>query len=99
HWLGAEDVATLLDEPARRFAVLDVLDHPRVGAVSVTLARMLHNSLERAAARAYPLDRGDLLHQGEDRLDLERGAEPGLSGADAPPLAQVLERVDHEPHL
>src|SRR5581483_2712873 len=63
------------------------------------LARVVDHPLERPPARADALDRGDLLAQGQDRLDLQRRAEPGLGGPDPPALAQVLERVDREPHL
>ena len=55
--------------------------------------------LEGAPSRAHALDRGDLLPEGQDRLDPERRAQPCLSGADPAPLAQVLERVEREPHL
>ncbi len=97
--LGAEDVAALLDQVPSRLVVLDVLDDPRVGAVGVASAGVLDQPLEGAPSRAHALDRGDLLPEGEDRLDLERRAQPCLRGADPAPLAQVLERVDREPHL
>ena len=51
------------------------------------------------APGAHALDRSDLLFEREDRLDLERRAEPRRGSADPPPAAQVLERVDGEPHL
>ena len=62
-------------------------------------ARVLDQPLEGAPSRAHALDRGDLLPEGQDRLDLQRRAQPCLSGADPAPLAQVLERVEREPHL
>ena len=65
----------------------------------VALAREVDHALEGAAAGADALDRGDLLLEREDRLDLQRRADEGLGGADPTALAQVLERVDREPHL
>ena len=54
---------------------------------------------KRPPSRPHPLDRRDLLLEREDRLDLQGRAEEGLRGADPAALAQVLERVDREPHL
>ena len=64
--------------------------------------RARRKSTIRSNARpdgAHALDRRDLAVDGEDRLDLQRAAEPGLRGADAPAAAQELERVDREPDL
>ena len=63
------------------------------------LLRVLDQPPQGLGARPDPLDRGDLLLEREDRLDLERRAEPRGRGADAAAAAQVLERVDREPHL
>ena len=79
--------------------VLDVLDDPAVGALLVALAGVVAQPLQRAGAGADPLDRGDLLLEGEDRLDLQGAADPGAGAADAAAAAQVLEGVDREPHL
>ena len=49
-----------------------MLDDPGVGARLVTLARVVAQPLERPRAGPDPLDRGDLLLEGEDRLDLQR---------------------------
>ena len=65
----------------------------------LALVGELDHALERAPARAHALDRRDLLLEREDRLDLQRRAEQRLRGADPPAPAQVLERVDREPHL
>ena len=65
----------------------------------VALARVVAQALERAGAGADPLDRGDLLLEGQDRLDLQGAADPGAGAADAAAAAQVLEGVDREPHL
>ena len=61
---------------------LDVLDHPRVGAVLMTAAQQIDHALEGAARGPDALDRGDLGLDGEDRLDLQRRAEPGLRAGD-----------------
>ena len=58
------------------------------------LAGELDQPLEGAPSRAHALDRGDLLPEGQDRLDPERRAQPCLSRADPASLAQVLERVE-----
>ncbi len=65
----------------------------------VALAGVVAQPLDRAGAGADPLDRGDLLLQGQDRLDLQRRADPGAGAADPPAAPQVLEGVDREPHL
>ena len=79
--------------------VLDVLDDPGVEAVLVALAGVVAQPLDRAVAGPDPLDRGDLLLEGEDRLDLQRRADPGARAADPAAAPQVLEGVDREPHL
>ena len=65
----------------------------------LALAGELDHALERAAAGADALHRRDLLLERQDRLDLQRRAEPRLGRADPAAAAQVLERVDREPHL
>ena len=82
--------------PPRR---LDVLDDPGVCAVVVALLGVVGEPPQRTCAGAHALDRGDLLVERQDRLDLERRAEPGRRCTDAAAPAQVLERVDGEPHL
>ena len=79
--------------------VADVLDDPAVGAGLVALAGVVAQALQRAGAGADALDRGDLLFEREDRLDLQGAADPGPGAADAAAAAQVLESVDREPHL
>ena len=61
--------------------------------------KQVDHPLERAARGPDPLDRRDLRLDGEDRLDLQRRAEPRLGAGDPPAAAQVLERVDREPQL
>src|SRR6478736_7652577 len=70
-----------------------------VRAVVAALARVVDHPLECAAPGAHPLDGRDLLAQSQNRLDLERRAQPCLCGPDPAALAEVLERVDREPHL
>ena len=67
--------------------------------VLVALAGVVAQPLDRAGAGPDPLDRGDLLLEGEDRLDLQRRADPGPGAADPAAAPQVLEGVDREPHL
>ena len=78
---------------------LDVLNHPPVRPVVVELVGVLNHALEGALGGAHPLDGGDLVLEREDRLDLERAADPRLRLAHAPAAAQILERVDAEPDL
>ena len=59
--------------------------------------QVVDEPLERAPGRAHALDRRDLALDREDRLDLQRRADPRLRRADAPAAAQELERVDREP--
>ena len=77
---------------------LDVLNHPRVGAVLRPAAQQLDHSLEGPLGGADALDGGDLALDGEDRLDLQRRAQPRWAPAIRPP-AQALQGVDREPHL
>ena len=95
--LAAEDLDPALDEPLRLVGRLDVLHAPGVGAVGVQRAHVLDHPLERAPRGAHALDGRDLRFQREDRLDLQRAADPRLRAADAATAAQVLERVEHEP--
>ncbi len=89
----------VVDQGRRGLVVLDVLDDPAVEARLVVLAGVVAQALDRAGPGAHALDRGDLLLEGEDRLDLQRRADPGAGAADPAAAAQVLERVDREPHL
>ena len=75
---------------------LDVLDEEDVGAALAALLEVVDEALERPARGAHALDRQDLRVDREDRLDLQRRADPRLRAADAPAAAQVLERVDRE---
>src|SRR6202012_5598362 len=95
----AEHLAEVGGQQFGGLRVLDVLDDPGVGARFVQLAAVAAQPLQRARARADPFDRGDFTVDREDRLDLQRAADPGAGAADAAALAQVLERVDGEPHL
>ena len=88
--LAAEDLAAIIDQGAGCLVVLDVLNDPAIDAVLVALASVVAQALDRAGASADALDRGDLLLQGEDRLDLQSRANPGACAADAaaaPPRA------------
>ena len=89
----------VFDQAGGGLVVLDVLDDPGVEAGLVALAGVVAQALDRAGAGPHPLDRGDLLLQGEDRLDLQRRADPGAGAADPAAAPQVLEGVDREPHL
>ena len=60
---------------------------------------MLGHALEGTARRAHALNRRDLLAQGQDRLELQGAADPGLCLADPPATLEVLQRVDAEPDL
>src|SRR5690349_24900272 len=72
---------------------LDVLHDPGVGVAGVQLLRVGDHALEGPTRGAHALDRHDLVLEREDRLDLQRPAEPRLRLADAPAAAQILERV------
>ena len=78
---------------------VDVLHRPGVGARLVALAGVVHHPLEHPGARAHALDRRHLALHGEDRLDLQRRADPGARRADPPAALEELERVDAEPQL
>src|SRR5258705_7329915 len=97
--VAAEDPPPALHERLRLVRGLDVLDDPGVVAAVVARAQEVDHPLERAARGADALDRRDLSVHREDRLDLERAAEPCLRRADPPAAAQELERVDREPDL
>src|SRR5437660_587948 len=66
-------------------------------ALSLELLRIGHHALEGAPGGAHALHGHDLVLQREDRLDLQRAAEPRLRLADAPAATQVLECVHAEP--
>ena len=66
---------------------------------SCARAQQVDHPLERPPRGPDALDRGDLGLDGQDRLDLQRRAEPRLRAGDPAAAAQVLERVDREPHL
>ena len=87
------------DQRLRLVGVVRVLHDPAVAPVRLHLLDQRHQALERPAAGAHPFDGADLRLQREDRLDLEGRAQPRLSAADAPALAQVLERVEREQEL
>src|SRR5262249_27654623 len=95
----AEDRLAVLDELGRALGILRVLDDPAVGAGLVALARVALHPLQGARPGADPLDRSYLVFESENRLDLQRGADPRARRADAAPAAQVVERVDREPDL
>jgi hypothetical protein len=93
------DLAAALGEPLGHVGRLDVLEEEHVGAAVVTLLQVVDHPLERPAGGAHALDRHDLVVEREDRLDLQRRADPRAGGADPAAAAQELERVDHEPEL
>ena len=95
--LAAEQLAAALDQLGGALGRLDVLDDPAVGALVAARAHVVDHPLERAPGGADALDRRDLGLEREDRLDLQRAAQPGLRAADAPAALQVGERVDAEP--
>src|SRR5919106_354198 len=97
--LALEDRRAALHERGALVRGVDVLGRPGVGARVVALARVVDHPLEGPRAGADALDRRHLVLHGEDRLDLERGADPGARRADAPAALEELERVDREPHL
>src|SRR5262245_49599313 len=97
--LTAEDLAAVVGQRTGGLEILDVLDHPGIEAGLVALARIVAQPLERAGSSADALDRGDLLLEGEDWLDLQRRADPGTGATDPATPSQVLEGVDREPHL
>src|SRR4029077_1471752 len=79
---GAEDLAPALDELLCLLGRLDVLDGPRSGAVGLALVHVADHPLERAARGSHALDGRDRPVDGQDRLDLQRPAEPRLGAAD-----------------
>src|SRR5215218_7887777 len=103
--LALEDRLTLEDVLAARrqeLALLrgiDVLDRPAVGLGVVALPRVVHHPLEHPGARAHALDGSHLALDREDRLHLERRADPGAGRTDSSTALEELERVDREPHL
>src|SRR5262249_54300921 len=68
---GPEDLSSPCHELVGLLAGLDVLDDPRVGAVVVAAAHVVHHPLERPSRRADALDRRDLGLDREDGLDLQ----------------------------
>jgi hypothetical protein len=96
--LGAHHLTAALDQPLSALRVPYVLDDPGVVPGTRELVRVLDEPFEHPLAGPHPFDRGDLVFEGEDRLDLQRRTHPGARRADSPALAQVLERVDRKPH-
>jgi hypothetical protein len=94
--VAAVDLAAALGEALGHVVRLDVLDDEHVGAGFASGGQVVDHALEGAAGRAHALHRLDLALDREDRLDLECRADPCLRRADAPPAAEVLERVDRE---
>src|SRR5215213_136054 len=90
----AVDLAPAPGDPLGELRRLYVLDEEDVRPGVVLLLQLAHEPVDRAALRAHALDGRDLAVDGEDRLDLQRGPEERLRGADPPAPAQVLERVD-----
>src|SRR3954453_9770557 len=91
------DLPPALGHPLGDLGDLDVLDGERVAAVLAPLLEMCDQAIEGAARGAHALHRLHLTLDREDRLDLERRADPRPRGADAAAPAQVLERVQvHE---
>src|SRR5215217_6878857 len=97
--VAAEDRSSALGDALRHVVRLDVLDEEEVGARVAVGLQELDHALERAARRAYALHRLYLVLHREDRLDLQRRADPRAGRADAPAAAQVLERLDGEVDL
>ena len=93
------DLAAALGEALGLGLRLDVLDRERVTAVLPARLEVGDEPLERAARGPHPLDRLHLAVDREDRLDLQRRADPRRRRADPPAAAQVLERVHHDPDL
>ena len=75
-----EDRPAGLDQALGRVRRLDVVDDPGVAAVLVALAGVADQALDRPGAGPHALDRGHLLLEGEDRLDLQGGPDPGAGG-------------------
>src|SRR5262249_51572382 len=90
--LGAEDLTAARDELRGLLVGLDVLDAPPVGAVLLARLEVVDHALERAPGGADALDRRDLAVDRQDRLDLQRAAQPRLRGADAPAALEELQR-------
>ena len=65
----------------------------------VELVHVLDHTFECASGGAHALDGRDFVLHRQDRLDLQRAAEPGLGFADAPAAAHVLQRIQAEPDL
>src|SRR5919204_543659 len=92
--------AATVDVPARAVEPVEPTgagDAFAAGAVVASRLHVVDHPLERAARRAHALDRGDLAVEGQDRLDLQRAAEPCLRGPNASAAAQELQGVDREP--
>src|SRR5918995_4229550 len=95
----AVHLAAALDQLLERIRRVDVLRAPGIGARVLALTRVVDHALHRAAARPDALDRRHLVLDREDRLDLQRRADPGAGSADPAAALEELERVDHEPEL
>src|SRR3954454_20916793 len=97
--LALEDLPAALDQLVALFGRVDVLRRPAVGARIVALAGVLDQAVEDPPAPAHALHGDHLALEREDRLHLQRRADPGAGRADASAALQEFERVDGEPHL
>ena len=62
--------------------------------------QLLDQAVQRPLVGAYPVDRVDLaIHEAEDGLDVQDGAEEGSGAADAPASVEVLEGLHGEDEL
>src|SRR5258708_12522533 len=96
-WLATEQLAARGDQALGVGQRLGVLDDPLVRAAVAQLAQVPNHSLEGAAVGADAPDRGDLLAERQDRLDLEGRADHRPRPADPPPLPHVLQRLPPDP--
>ena len=87
---AAVDLAPALGQPAATSGAWMCWTKNTSAPSSRSAVEVLDHPLERAAGRAHPLDRLDLAVDREDRLDLQRRADPRLRAADPPAAAQVL---------
>ena len=83
--VAAVDLAAALGHALGLGARLDVLDGERVAAVLAALLEVGDEPLERAARGAHALDGLHLALDREDRLDLQRRADPGRAAPIRPP--------------
>src|SRR4051794_27625138 len=97
--IEAEDLAPVIDKVRRIARRLSVLDDPLRRAARVDLVHEGEHPLLGAAPRPDLLARRNLGPEGEDRLDLKGTPPHRLCRPDPAALAQVLERVEAEPHI